>query len=308
MLVTGAAGFIGYHVTLEAAERGWQVLAVDGLLEGTYSANEKLSRFEKLSKTKNVEVVKCDLREKIPSEIADIDYIINLSAMPGLRLSWDDFALYRSCNLDLVANLIEASRGWPLKKFIQASTSSVYGMGAVGGESQALRPVSPYGVTKLSAEMLLDAHHQAFGFPYSTLRYFSVYGPEQRPDMAFRKIIEQALANEPVTVFGDGTQSRTNTFVEDVATVTVDALEKAEVGETYNICGDDEHTLLDSIKTILNKTQSNSSIVHGNRVPGDQGRTAGDNSKAKESLGFAPSTSLEEGIRRQVDWILSRKP
>lgn len=304
VLITGAAGFIGYEVTKVAVARGFEVVALDGLLGGLYPADEKKNRWEELRKLPRVELIEDDLRSiEWSSCDFSFDYVINLAAMPGLALSWGEYELYRSCNLDAVARLIDAAASWPLRRFIQISTSSVYGKNAVGDESQPTEPVSPYGVTKLAAETLLKAHYRSFGFPVSILRYFSVYGPGQRPDMAYRKFIEATLKGEKIRVFGDGTQARSNTYVTDVAEVTVNALQLAEAGEVYNICGDEEIKLIDAIRLIQRHSGSDSSIVFHDRVPGDQDRTSGDNRAARQNLGFNPSTPLSEGIRAEIDHL-----
>ncbi len=307
LLVTGAAGFIGYEVVRRAQRAGFAVTALDGLLGGLYSAKEKEERFNSLASIPGITTMQEDLRVfDWDSSDLSFDYVVNLAAMPGLALSWSDFDLYRSCNLDSVARLVQAARSWPLKKFIQISTSSVYGLNAVGDETMPLNPVSPYGVTKLAAETLLLAYFRTHDFPVSVLRYFSVYGPGQRPDMAYRKFIQKALAGEDITLFGDGSQSRTNTYIDDVAQATVAAISDAKPGEAYNICGAEETTILDAVSLILEETESSSAIVFEPRVPGDQDRTAGDSSKALRDFGFTPITGLHEGLRKEIEYVAGR--
>ena len=307
ILITGAAGFVGFHVVHEALSRGFEVVALDALLGGLYDPQEKVTRWEKLEKLSGIQLLNDDLRRTSWFEgVGQIDSIINLAAMPGLRLSWSDFELYRGCNLDGVANLIQFARNQPIKKFLQISTSSVYGKLAVGDEQTPTRPVSPYGVSKLAAENLLLAHFLTNELPVSVLRYFSVYGPEQRPDMAYRRFIERALRDEPIIVFGDGTQSRTNTFVQDVAVGTIDALDGAKTGEVYNICGSEEYELNNVISIILEETGSKSEIVTEDRVPGDQDRTNGENHKASADFGFNPHTSLRKGLQEEIAWVKNR--
>ena len=307
VLVTGAAGFIGFEVAKIANNRGFEVTALDALLDGLYPAKEKAERWEKLAAIPEIQLLQADLRTFDWSHYSHgFDYVINLAAMPGLALSWTEFELYRSCNIDAVAQLLEAARGWPIKKFIQVSTSSVYGRHAVGDENSPLEPVSPYGVTKLAAEQLMLAYHRTLDLPISILRYFSVYGPGQRPDMAYRKFISSALANLPITLFGDGSQSRTNTYVGDVATATVEALEGAQPGETYNICGTEETTIAAALEIILETTNSSSKINLEDRVPGDQDRTFGDSNKAKKHFAFIPETPLMQGLQNEIAWLSNR--
>jgi len=307
VLITGAAGFIGFEVTRVALDQGFTVTALDGLLDGLYPSQEKRERWARLQEVPELSLIEDDLRtmswEKYPQEF---DYVINLAAMPGLALSWTEFELYRSCNFDSVKNLLDAAKNWPLKKFLQISTSSVYGLNAVGDETKELEPVSPYGVTKLAAEQLVFAYFRTYGLPGSILRYFSVYGPGQRPDMAYRKFIDSALSNQPITLYGDGSQSRTNTYVMDIAHATVNALEGAQPGEAYNLCGNEETTIAAAVSFILEATKSSSPIDYKPRIPGDQDRTAGDSSKARKHFGFDPSTSLHEGLAEHISSLQNR--
>lgn len=307
VLVTGAAGFVGFEVAQIAAEQGYKVTALDALLDGLYPAKEKSERWEKLEEISNIKLLQADLRTfDWTNESEGFDYVINLAAMPGLALSWSEFDLYRSCNFDAVARLLEASKNWPVKKFLQVSTSSVYGLNAIGDESGRLQPVSPYGVTKLAAEQLALAYHRTFDLPVSILRYFSVYGPGQRPDMAYRRFISSAIRNEPITLFGDGSQSRTNTFVLDVAKATVDALAGSHAGQTYNLSGCEEITIEAALAIILEATNSSSLIVTKDRVPGDQDRTFGNSDKAKAHFSFRPRTPLRQGLMEQVAWASTK--
>ena len=236
VLVTGAAGFIGSAVVRELTSRDVQVVALDGLLGGLYPAEEKIQRWENLGEIPGVHRIMLDLRDgELAALPNDITHVINEAAMPGLGPSWADFDLYSSCNLSAVARLIEQSKNWPLEKFVQISTSSVYGRLAVGDESLPTLPVSPYGATKLAAEHLLMAHWRDSGFPATILRYFSVYGPGQRPDMAYRKFIAKALSSTPIDLYGDGSQTRSNTFIDDCVDGTIAAIDRGRPGEVYNI-------------------------------------------------------------------------
>jgi len=303
VLVTGAAGFIGSNVVRSLSSRGVPTVAVDGLLGGLYPAGEKKQRFAAIAKLSGVTAHHLDIRHDDLSVIEEgVTHVINEAAMPGLGPSWSDFDLYATCNLSAVARLIDVAKNWPLQKFIQISTSSVYGKLAVGDETLPTLPVSPYGATKLAAEHLALAHWRDSGFPVSVLRYFSVYGPGQRPDMAYRKFIARALAQEPIDVFGDGSQSRSNTYIDDCVAATVSALEKAESGEIYNISGGTERSLLEALEIIEKEAGRKLSLRFHPRARGDQDRTMGDSQKAVELLGLSHTITLEEGLARQVKW------
>jgi len=228
--------------------------------------------------------------------------VINEAAMPGLGLSWMDFELYSSCNVSALARLIEASTRWNLEKFIQVSTSSVYGKNAVGDETLPVAPASPYGVTKLAAEQLTLAHLRDSGFPAMILRYFSVYGPGQRPDMAYRKFIDSAHLGKEITLLGSGEQSRSNTYIDDCVEATISALTTGDVGEIFNIAGGEERSINDALG-IIERTLGTPLLIRSlPTARGDQQRTRGDSSKAQAILGFTHTHSLEEGLSRQIAW------
>ncbi len=303
VLVTGAAGFIGSAVATNLSASGWKVIAVDALMDGLYPATEKKARFERLADVPGVETFQLDLRHADLSALpTGITHVINQAAMPGLGLSWQDFDLYSSCNLTATARLIDISSHWNLERFVQISTSSVYGKNAVGDEQQPLRPVSPYGVTKLAAENLALAHWRDSGFPALVLRYFSVYGPGQRPDMAYRKFIDSALAGNAISLYGSGNQSRSNTYIDDCVSATVASLAAGDDGEVYNIAGGQERTITEALAIIETEVGKPLNIERTEAARGDQERTCGDSSKAQQALGFVHTVGLEEGLARQVQW------
>lgn len=303
VLVTGAAGFVGSAVVRKISAQGDRVIAVDGLLGGLYPPDEKIQRFDAISALPGVEAHRLDLRHDDLSVLpADIDYVINEAAMPGLGLSWSDFELYSSCNLSSVARLMDQAKRWPLIKFVQISTSSVYGKNAVGDENMPTLPVSPYGVTKLAAENLAFAYMRDSGVPVTVLRYFSVYGPGQRPDMAYRKFISKALSGEAIDIYGTGEQSRSNTFIDDCVAGTISGLESGRIGEVYNIAGSTERSLNEALAIISGLVGRDLEVHHHDTARGDQDRTFGDTTKASQELGFVNSTSLEEGLEAQIKW------
>jgi nucleoside-diphosphate-sugar epimerase len=227
--------------------------------------------------------------------------------MAGLMRSWTDFASYESCNVLGLERLIEASREVGVRRFVQISTSSVYGTDAVGDEGVATRPVSPYGVTKLAAEHLLLAHVAVHGFPATILRYFSIYGPRQRPDMAYHIFTEALIDGKPLVVYGDGFQSRANTFVTDAVAGTIAAIDRAEIGGIYNIGGGEEITLLDAIGVIADALGVEPDVRHEPARPGDQRRTWADVSRARRTFGYEPAVAPRDGLPAQVRWHLGRR-
>lgn len=303
VLVTGAAGFIGSEVCRQLSGDGVSVRAVDCLLPDSYSAVEKQRSWNSLAGLRDIELVDFDLRQPVDKDLLEgIDVIINEAGMPGLAKSWDEFEIYSSCNLSTVANLLSSASIGSKPHFVQISTSSVYGKDALGNESQVPLPVSPYGVTKLAAEELLKAYSRSFGVPYTILRYFSVYGPGQRPDMAYRIFINDLLQDRPVKIFGDGSQSRTNTYVADCARATIRAAFMPAKGSTYNIAGDTEATLLEALRIIENILGRKAQIEFLERRAGDQLRTVGVTDKAQREIGFKSEIRLEEGLANQVAW------
>ena len=303
VLVTGAAGFIGSAVVRQLALLGFQVVAIDGLLGGLYPNNEKAKRFREIATIPGVEVLELDLRTSDLDQLPpDISHVINQAAMSGLGLSWSNFDLYATCNISALARLIERAQEWKLERFIQISTSSVYGKSAVGDESLETGPVSPYGATKLAAEHLALAHWRDSSLPVTILRYFSVYGPGQRPDMAYRKFISSALHGVEINKYGSGNQSRSNTYIDDCVDATISALSRSQPGEVYNIAGSSEHSLNEALDLIALHTGKELNITAHPAARGDQLRTFGDSTKAQNALGFRNSVDLNEGLRRQVEW------
>jgi UDP-glucuronate 4-epimerase len=306
VLVTGAAGFIGSSIVRQLSAEGQSVLALDAVLGGLYPTEEKQARLVSLEALPGVETVKLDLRSDDLSALPkSITHVINEAAMPGLSLSWEDFDLYSSCNLSALSRLLQAAKDWKLERFIQVSTSSVYGSSATGDETQALQPVSPYGVTKLAAENLALAYWRDSSIPVSILRYFSVYGPGQRPDMAYRKFISCALSDAPITLYGSGEQSRTNTYIDDCVSATVAALTLGEPGEIYNISGSEERSINEALSLIERLVGKELTIIREEAARGDQRQTRGDSAKARAVLGLVDTVNLEQGLAHQLNWQLS---
>ena len=303
-LVTGAAGFIGSHLAERLLAEGHEVVGVDAFIP-YYPRHFKEDNLRTLRETSGFTFHELDLRTAdLRGVVSEVDTVIHLAAMPGLVRSWSDFNLYMTCNLEATHNLLEAARSSGIQHFIHGSTSSVYGALATGDERLPLAPVSPYGVTKLSAEHLCQAYERNFGLPLTILRFFSVYGPRQRPDMAYHIFIRALLRGEPITVYGDGEQSRSNTYVADCAQGVMLALQQPErsVGETFNLGGGEVVTLNQVILLLAELTAEEPRILHAEARTGDQRSTAADVGKMRRLLGYAPSTSVRDGLAAQLAW------
>ena len=303
VLVTGAAGFIGSRLTEMLSARGDSVVAVDCFLPNLYSAEMKKQRFSQLHGLPGVTLLELDLRSDDLSEIPEVDIVVNESAMAGLTKSWDDLGVYVDNNLMALERLMRHTASPSLKKFIQISTSSVYGRMAEVDETGATEPVSPYGVTKLAAEKLGFAYRESFGVPFVALRYFSVYGVGQRPDMAYHRFLAAARDDSPITVYGDGEQRRTNTYVDDCVAGTIAAIDKAEPGEVYNLSGIESYSINEVLALIESITGKTLDVRYEEARAGDQRETRGVITKAQAKLGYSPSWTLEEGLKAEWEWI-----
>ncbi|MEA2651368.1 MAG: hypothetical protein QOI85_1089 [Chloroflexota bacterium] len=302
ILVTGVAGFVGSHLAEQLLADGHDIVGLDSFTD-YYARSTKERNLSGLLRADRFDFHELDLRhDELEPVLEDVEVVINEAAMAGLMRSWTDFESYASCNLLGLQRLIEATRLANVRRFIQISTSSVYGADAVGNEDVPTRPVSPYGVTKLAAEKLLLAHVAVNAFPGAILRYFSIYGPRQRPDMAYNIFTEALIDGRPIVVFGDGLQSRSNTFVSDAVAATVSAIDRAEVGGIYNIGGGEEVALRDAIGLIADELNVEPQIRYEAARPGDQRRTFADISRARDALGYVPKVGPAEGLRAQVRW------
>ena len=302
ILVTGVAGFVGSHVGERLLADGHEVVGVDAFTD-YYPRAVKERNLAGLLGRPRFTFHELDLRTAPLGPIVEgIEAVIHEAAMPGLPRSWSDVEAYLDCNVLAVARLLEACRGAEVGRFLHASTSSVYGLEAVGDETMPLRPISPYGVTKLAAEHLILAHVVTFGFPAVLVRYFSIYGPRQRPDMAYHRFIEALLDGRPVTVFGDGEQTRSNTFISDAVDGTIRALEGGRVGEIYNIGGGESLTVNGAIATIAGLLGVEPTIEWRPAQPGDQRRTGADTRRAELTFGYRPTIGARDGLAAQVAW------
>jgi nucleoside-diphosphate-sugar epimerase len=302
-VVTGAAGFIGSHLCEQLLTLGHEVVALDAFIP-YYPPAVKEANVAAAQGRPGYALVRADLRtDPLAELVADAEVVYHLAAMPGLVQSWTDFDEYWSCNVTATQRLLEAlrTRGGKLKRLVYASTSSVYGKFASGDEGLPTKPVSPYGVTKLAGEQLCRAYGDSFGLPVVVLRFFSVYGPRQRPDMAYHRFIGALLRGEPVTVFGDGQQVRGNTYVGD-ARAAVLAAAGATPGEVYNVGGGEMVSVWDVLRKLEALAGRKFDIRQAPARVGDQRHTFADTTKLRTHLGWEPRTSLDEGLARQLEW------
>lgn len=298
--VTGACGFIGSHLTKQLIERGFHVVGVDCLDDNLYSRSVKESRLKALKQLSNFDFANINIAtDELDSSIGDSKFVFNLAAIPGQVLSWKLFDKYVESNILGTKKVIDSCIRNKVTKIIHASTSSVYGKFAVGDELQDTKPISPYGITKLAAENLLFALTSSNNLDFTILRYFSVYGPGQRPDMAIQRFLTAIKMGQGINITGDGTQKRDITYVQDVVEATISASSLTEKKQIFNISGGKQFTLNQIIDECFNVSGLKSKINYVDRPIGDQEETFGDISKARKLIGFNPTFDIKTGLSNQ---------
>lgn len=306
VLVTGVAGFIGSHLAEHLLARGYQVVGVDALTD-YYAPWIKWRNLRALLSQPNFSFVKGELTElELAPLLDDVSWVFHQAAQAGVRTSWGtQFQDYLRDNLLATQRLLEAVNGRPVQKFVFASSSSVYGDAETfpTPETVAPRPVSPYGVTKLAVEHLCHLYWRSYRVPVVGLRYFTVYGPRQRPDMAFHKFIRGLILSGPIYVYGDGLQSRDFTYVADAVAANLAAAEAGTAGEVYNIGGGSRITLIETIHLLEELAGQPADLMYKEAQEGDARHTGADIHKAQQHLGFQPTVPLREGLRLQVEWV-----
>lgn len=305
-LVTGAAGFIGSHLAARLLREGWSVVGLDNF-DPYYDRRLKECNLLPLRGEEGFTFHAGDLNTvDLTPLLAGVSHVFHQAARPGVRRSWgDDFSAYVAANITATQRLLEALRTQAIEKLIWASSSSVYGEGAsrAVAEDAPRRPISPYGVTKLAGEGLVQAYHRCFALPVVALRYFTVYGPGQRPDMAFHRFLRAAIERRPIEIYGDGHQTRGFTYIEDVVTANLQAASHGRPGAVYNIGGGAPASLREVLALLERLVGHPLAVDYGAAQPGDPRATEADIGRARADLGYEPRTGLAEGLAAMKTWM-----
>jgi len=308
--VTGAAGFIGSHLVGVLLDRGETVIGIDQFND-YYDPTLKQQNLAPYQACDRFHLIHGDLCElDLPELLADVDLIFHQAAQAGVRASWGSgFLHYTQRNINATQALLEAVKtSTRLQRFVYASSSSVYGNAVAFPTSEQVlpQPVSPYGVTKLAAEHLCHLYHVNYGVPTVSLRYFTVYGPRQRPDMAFHKFFKAILEGTPIPIFGDGLQTRDFTFIQDAIAANLAAASVPEaIGQVFNIGGGSRVVLKEVIALMETIVGQPIAIDWLDNSRGDARHTSADTTKAQQILAYQPEISLETGLTQEWEWIQS---
>jgi nucleoside-diphosphate-sugar epimerase len=311
-VVTGCAGFVGSTLAERLLREGHEVKGVDSFVD-YYPREAKLRNLEPLRGFDRFSFEEEDLQTAdLSTLLAGTEWIFHLAAQAGVRASWgNDFSIYVGNNIQASQRLLEAARSdglrESLKKVVYASSSSVYGHAETLPTSESLKPqpISPYGVSKLAAEHLMVLYEKEFGVPTASLRYFTVYGPKQRPDMAFHRFAKAALLGEPISIFGDGEQSRDFTFVTDAVQATINAASATEPALVCNIGGGSRVTVNEVLSLVGDIVGRPLDVQYQSREKGDARHTGADTALARMHLNYSPTVELAEGLRREIQWMES---
>lgn len=307
ILVTGSAGFIGMHVARALLERGDTVIGIDNF-NSYYNPQLKEDRNNILNKYRNYKLYRADIRDKnIINQIFKneaIDIVCHLAAQAGARYSIEYPGEYMQSNIEGTVNIFEAARTHQTKDIIFASSSSVYGNNPVPwSENQAVdMPINPYGASKRATELLAHTYHHLYGLNMTMLRYFTVYGPWGRPDMAYFKFADKIAKGEPIDVYNNGEMKRDFTYVDDIVAGTLSAIDNPKAYEIYNLGNHHSEALGKFIQLIEQNLGKEAKKNYLPLQPGDFLENFADIEKARHDLGFEPETTLEEGIKKFVEW------
>lgn len=305
VFVTGVAGFIGSHLA-ERLVQHYNVIGIDCFTE-YYSHKIKESNIAALMKNENFKLIRNDLVRINPKMLDGVELVFHEAAQPGVIASWDqNFKTYVRNNILVTQKLLEVCLDSDIRKFVFASSSSVYGdVTELPVQENALpKPFSPYGVTKLAAENLCYLYWKNYGLPTISLRYFTVYGPRQRPDMAISRFIDAILNNREVRVYGKGNQTRDFTYVSDIVNANILAANNSAKGEVFNIGGGSTISIIDLISILEKIIGKKAKVIFGPTQKGDVRNTWADVKKAATILGYIPQVEIEDGLKKQVEWTL----
>ena len=310
ILVTGTAGFIGSHLAESLVSGGWRVRGVDAFTD-TYAPRQKRDNVAAVSRSPGFDLVRGDLaRDDLRGLLDGVDAVVHLAGEPGVPASWGTaFSTYVERNIIATQRLLEAATVAGVRRFVYASSSSVYGPeDRPLVESAVPRPLSPYGASKLAGEVLVGAYAQERGLSTVSLRFFSVFGPRQRPDMAAHRFINALLDRRPIAVYGDGRQARDFTYVADVVAAASAALTApVPAGTVLNVARGEPVEVCDLIAILAQELGVEPCIEHRPHRAGDTPRTEGCADAARDVLSWEPVTDLRSGLRRQVEWHLRRR-
>jgi UDP-glucose 4-epimerase len=305
-LVTGAAGFIGSTLAERLLRNGADVVALDCFAD-YYPRPVKEQNLAGLRNQPRFRLIECRIQDAdLASLLSDRTHVFHLAAQAGVRRSWGrDFAIYTENNIEATQVLLEACAGRSVERFVYASSSSVYGdsVSLPMREDAPTQPLSPYGVTKLAAEHLCALYHANYSIPTVSLRYFTVYGPRQRPDMAFHRFLRAIIHDQPITLYGDGEQTRDFTYVQDAVTATVAAATRGVPGRVYNI-GGGSRVSMNQVLEMIGRVSGRPPVVSVDPAQkGDMRHTYADTRLAGADLGFVPAVNLEEGLAAEYQWL-----
>lgn len=304
--VTGVAGFIGSTLAERLLQDGAAVVGIDSFTD-YYPRPIKERNLSGLRHDRRFTFVEARLQQAdLPSLLSGCTHVYHLAAQAGVRKSWgSNFGIYTSDNIDATQALLEACVDRPLERLVYASSSSVYGdhVALPMREDALPQPVSPYGVTKLAAEQLCHLYFANYGVPAVSLRYFTVYGPRQRPDMGFHRFLRALLQDEPITLFGDGEQTRDFTFVADAASATAAAATQGIPGRVYNIGGGSRVSMNHVVGLLERVSGRRPRLTAAADQKGDMRHTYADTTLAQQDLGFSPSVDLERGLAAEYAWL-----
>ncbi len=306
LLITGVSGFIGSHLAERVLNEGYDLIGVDSFLD-YYPKKIKESNLKRLLANPKFKFIEGNLLKLNLREILNrVEAVFHQAAIPGVRASWGkDFNQYVENNIEGTQVLLEACRDINLKKFIYASSSSVYGDSdeLPIKETSPTNPVSPYGVSKLAGEHLSTLYYKGYGIPTVSLRYFTVYGPRQRPDMGFHKFISAVLLGREIEIYGTGEQTRDFTFIEDAVEANLQAFFDGKEGEVYNVGGGSRIKLIEAIRIIEEISGKKADLKYKEPQRGDAKHTYADVSKAKRDFAYSPRVNIYEGLKRHYEWL-----